>query len=138
MAIKKKRGLNRGDKILIGVVAAALIAFAVALIIYNTPSKNPKKLIGDWLYDTSDINLLQEDNTLGNVYSTYWSFYEDGKLTILIQGGMMTEFTYTADNGRLVVTSSDGDMEYTYSVLKGKLKLGDPENEADYIELTKQ
>ncbi len=137
MANKKKRGLNRGDIILIGVIAVTLSALVIGVIAYNTPSTNPKKLIGEWLYDTSDINLLQ-DNSLGNVYSTYWSFFEDGKLTILIQGGMLTEFTYTADDGRLVISSNDGDLEYTYSILKGTLKLGDPDNKSDYIELKKQ
>ena len=117
-------------------IAILLVAvMALSLTACKKKDKNDNALIGLWELDPdatlaglSESDRAEFEDELRNGYNVSIAFNKDGTGTVIIFFGDGqtdgSEMTYTAKDGKLIMTNSNNDtLEYPYSIEGGKLHL---------------
>ena len=73
-ASKKKKKGGRPDYYLIGLLGIIVFLGIYLLFTWDWPSHKQEDLIGQWYYDTSDVNIESSNGDYNSVASTYWTF----------------------------------------------------------------
>ncbi|MBQ8830763.1 MAG: hypothetical protein IJ017_04120 [Oscillospiraceae bacterium] len=97
---------------------AVSIILAVLMLVCVLTSCGAGKLVGTWTRQYTVLGVVSEDKFV---------FNEDGTGTMTTVLGIDVDMTYTAEDGKLVITVNtlglETEVEYTYDFEKGNLLL---------------
>ncbi len=129
-AKKTKKKNSTPNYTLVGIIVV-VVAFGIfVLTTLDWPSYKQADLIGQWYYDTSDVNIESADGSYKTVASTYWAFGEDGSFTLTnATTGTESTGTYAIEDKTLTITfSADNQQTFPFVIKGDKLSLDEGDN----------
>lgn len=119
MAKSKKKSGNP-NYFIVGLIVFVLFIAAFFALTWDWPSHKQEDLIGQWYYDTSELNIETDDGGHQSVSSTYWTFAKDGAFTLTnASSGTESTGTYAIDGKAITISFPDSDPEAFEFVIKG-------------------